>query len=123
MARNSSFADFIADWRRLLAALDANPDSVPDLSTQRPAMESILDELEAVVTRQDAIRVDSKENASEARQLLQKGSDVAIQIRAALRAHFGPRNPKLAEFRVRVLGQPRRRPNPEEPVEGEKPAA
>lgn len=108
--RNTSFADFIADWRRLLVALEVNVDDLPDLSVQRPALESILAELEAVVTRQDAIRVESKENAAEARLLVKKGSDMALQIRSAMRAHLGVRNPKLAEFRVRVLGQPRRPP-------------
>lgn len=123
MVRNSSFADFIADWRRLLVALEVNVDALPDLSLQLPLLVAILAELEAVITRQDAIRVESKENAAEARDLLKRGSDVAIQIRAAVRAHLGPRNPKLAEFRVRVLGQPRRRPPAEEPVEEQKPAA
>lgn len=122
MVRNTSFADFIADWRRLLVALEVNVDALPDMSEQGPALDAIITELESVITRQDAIRVESKENATEARQLLKKGSDVAIQIRSMVRAHLGPRNPKLEEFRVRVLGVPRRRPNPAEPAE-QKPAA
>ena len=115
MVRNTSFADYIADWRRLLVALEVNTAALPDLSVQRPALEAIVTELEAVVTRQDAIRAESSENAQEARQLLKEGADVALQIRSAMRAHLGPRNPKLAEFRVRVLGVRRRAPAEEAP--------
>lgn len=111
--RNTSFADFIADWRRLLVALEVNVSALPDMSAQGTALTAIVTELEAAVTRQDAIRVESKENATEARQLIKQGSDVAIQIRSAVRSHLGPRNPKLAEFRVRVIG-PRRRSSAEE---------
>lgn len=116
MAKFNSFADFIGDWRRLLAALDANPDALPDLSAQRPALEAVLKKLEEVSARQDALRVESKGNAAEARLLMQRGADLALQVRAAIRAHLGPRNPKLAEFRVRVLGGRRPRPVPEEPT-------
>lgn len=69
--------------------------------------------LETVVTRQDAIRVEARENAAYARELLVRGADLARQIRAALRAHLGPRNPKLAEYRIQVLGQRRPQPDPE----------
>ena len=109
MPKSSSFADYIADWRRLLAAIDANPDSIPDFSGQRTSFETVLDKLEEGAARQDAIRVSSKINAAENRALLQQGADLALQLRSALRAHLGPRHPKLGEFRIRVLGRPRRR--------------
>lgn len=119
--RKTSFADYIADWRRLLVALEVNVDALPDMAVQRPILEAIVLELETVITRQDAIRVESKENATEARQLVTKGADMAIQIRSAVRSHLGPRNPKLAEFRVRVIG-PRKRPSAEEPPPAEETA-
>ena len=57
-----------------------------------------------------------------------QGRDVAIQLRAVIVSHLGPRNPKLAEFRVRYLGKPVRKgeelkakPKPES--ESEAPAA
>lgn len=109
MIKSSSYADFIADWRRLLTALDANPGSLPDLTDPRTDLEAVLEKLVEGIARQDAIRVASRSNAAGNRELLQQGADLAVRVRAALRAHLGPRNPKLGEFRIPELGRPRRR--------------
>lgn len=116
MFRNTSIADFIADWRRLLNLLEINVSEglIPDMPVLRGGLEDALLRLEQSSAQQDAIRAESKDNAAESRALLQIGSDVALQIRAAIRAHLGPRNPKLAEFRVRVLEPRRPKPNPVE---------
>jgi hypothetical protein len=112
MAKITSLADFMADWRRLLSLLMANVTEglIPDMPALRGKLEDALARLERTSAQQDAIRADSKDNAAESRELVQSGSDVALQLRAAIRAHLGPRNPMLAEFRVRVLSP--RRPKP-----------
>jgi hypothetical protein len=43
------------------------------------------------------------------RELMVQGRDAATQLRAVIVSHLGPRNPKLAEFRVRYLGKPTRK--------------
>ena len=105
MVRITSIADYLADWRRLLSLLEANVDEglIPDLPLLRSALAEALGGLEQTSARQDAIRAESKDNAARSRAFMRTGSDVALQIRAAIRAHLGPRNPLLAEFRVRVL--------------------
>jgi hypothetical protein len=94
---------------------------IPDMPALRSALEDALVRLERTSAQQDAIRAESKDNAAESRALVQSGSDVALQLRAAIRSHLGPRNPMLAEFRVRVLGP--RRPKPAAPEEKAEPAA
>lgn len=123
MVRNTSFADYLADWRRLLKLLEVNvlDGLIPDMPALRAALEDALIRLERTVAQQDSIRAESKDNAEESRALVRTGSDVALQLRAALRAHLGPRNPMLAEFRVRVLAP--RRPKPAEPEVKAEPSA
>src|SRR5688500_16534464 len=109
MATNKSLADYMADWRRLLSLLMVNVSEglIPDMPVLRSALQDALSRLEQTSAQQDAIRAESKDNAAESRALVRSGSDVALQLRAAIRSHLGPRNPMLAEFRVRVLA-PRR---------------
>lgn len=123
MALIRSLADYMADWRRLLSLLMVNVSEglIPDMPALRGALEDSLVRLERSSAQQDAIRAESKDNAAETRALVQAGSDVALQLRAAIRSHLGPRNPMLAEFRVRVLSP--RRPKPAVPVEKAEPAA
>jgi hypothetical protein len=123
MAKITSLADFMADWRRLLSllAVNVNEGLIPDIPALRGALEDALVRLERTSAQQDTIRAESKDNATETRALVRTGSDVALQLRAAIRAHLGPRNPMLAEFRVRVLAP--RRPKPVEPEEKAEPTA
>lgn len=123
MAKITSLADFMADWRRLLSLLMANVTEglIPDMPALRGRLEDALARLERTSAQQDAIRAESKDNAAESRELVRSGSDVALQLRAAIRAHLGPRNPMLAEFRVRVLAP--RRPKPSVPEEKAEPTA
>ena len=112
MVKSTSFADYMADWRRLLhlLAINISDGLLPDMPVLRGALEAALVSLEQSTAQQDAIRGEAKDNAATSREHLQLGSDAALQLRAAIRSHMGPRNPKLAEFRVRVLGP--RRPKP-----------
>lgn len=115
MPKSTSFADYMADWRRLLHLLETNVNQglIPDMPLLRGSLEAALVSLENTTAQQDAIRGEAKDNAATSREHLLLGADAALQLRAAIRAHLGPRNPKLAEFRVRVLGP--RRPKPAAP--------
>lgn len=123
MAKSTSLADYMTDWRRLLKLLEVNvlDGLIPDMPALRDALADALVRLERTSAQQDAIRAESKDNAAETRAVVQAGSDLALQLRAAIRAHLGPRNPMLAEFRVRVLAP--RRPKPVEPEEKAEPSA
>lgn len=123
MVRIRSIADYLADWRRLLSLLEANVNEglIPDMPALRAALQESLLRLEQTSAQQDSIRAEAKDNAAESRDLLRRGADAALQLRAAIRAHLGPRNPMLAEFRVRVLAP--RRPRPVEPEEKAEPSA
>ena len=123
MAKSTSLADYMTDWRRLLSLLEVNVNEglLPAMPDLRGALEDALTRLERSSAQQDAIRAESKDNAEESRTHVRAGSDVALQLRAAIRAHLGPRKPMLAEFRVPVLAP--RRPKPAAPEAKAEPTA
>ena len=125
--RNRSFADFLTGWTRLLQASDANQSILPDLTTLKGVLQGVVEELRVVTARQDAHRASLLTDSQRQKELMVQGRDVALQLRAVIVSHLGPRNPKLAEFRMRYLGKPVRkgeelkgRPKAEDP---EAPAA
>ena len=112
-----SYADFVTAWTRLLQALDENQAILPDLTQLRGALESVIDEVPQVMAGQDAHRAGLQTETQRLKLLMVRGRDAATQLRGAVVSHLGPRNPKLAEFRMRYLGKSRavRKDEPETP--------
>lgn len=105
--RIRSLADFMTYWSRLLQALDANQPILPDLTQLREHLQAIVDEVTTVMASQDAHRAGLQTETQRLNVLMVRGRDVSAQLRAAIVSHLGPRDPKLAEFRMRFLGKPR----------------
>lgn len=120
MPNNSSYADFITDWERLIQAVDNNGNTLPDLSAQVTALTGVLTEVRSIAARQDYHRAGMRGETRRLRELLTEGRDNALRIRSAIRSHLGPRQEKLAEFRIPVLG--RNRPVSTQPVPPPPPA-
>jgi hypothetical protein len=107
--RNRSFADFVTDWTRLLQASDTNQPILPDVTVLKGILQGVVEELKVITARQDAHRASLLADAQRQKELMVQGRDVVIQLRAVIVSHLGPRNPKLAEFRMRYLGRPQRK--------------
>lgn len=120
MPNNSSFADFMTDWERLLQAVNNNGNTLPDMDAQVTALTGVLTEMRALAASQDSHRAGLRGDSRRLRELLTEGRDNALRIRAAIRSHLGPRQEKLAEFRIPVLG--RNRPVSTQPVPPPPPA-
>ncbi|MFL6197893.1 MAG: hypothetical protein ACJ76J_01845 [Thermoanaerobaculia bacterium] len=108
-SRNRSFADFVTSWTRLLQASDANQPVLPDITVLKGILQGVVEELNVITARQDAYRASLLTDAARQKELMVQGRDVAIQLRAVIVSHLGPRNPKLAEFRMRYLGKAQRK--------------
>src|SRR5689334_11526978 len=109
VTRNRSFADFVTSWTRLLQATDANQPILPDIMVLKGILQGVVDELSVITARQDAYRASLLTDAARQKELMVQGRDAVIQLRAVIVSHLGPRNPKLAEFRMRYLGKPVRK--------------
>ncbi len=118
---NRSFADFITYWNRLLQATLANMGILPDLKGLPEMLQGVVDELNVVAAQQDAHRAGLQAQTQRLQVLMVRGRDVSMQLRSLIVSHLGPRNPKLAEFRMRFLGKPRALPK-DEPELPEAPA-
>jgi hypothetical protein len=114
MPNKSSYADFVTDWERLLQAVDNNGNTLPDMSAQVTALTAVLTEVRSIAARQDYHRAGMRGETRRLRELLTEGRDSALRIRSSIRSHLGPRQEKLAEFRIPVLG--RNRPASAAPV-------
>ena len=114
---NQSFADFVVYWTRLLQATAANQLELPDLSVLQAMLQGVIEELNIVSAKQDVHRAGLQTETQRLLVLMVRGRDLATQLRGAIVSHLGPRNPKLAEFRMRFLGKPRslRKDEPELP--------
>jgi hypothetical protein len=115
----SSFADYLTDWERLLTAVNNHETELPDLTAQVGPMETLLQEGKTVSVRQFASLAQFRGDAKRRRELVNEGRAAASRLRAALRAHFGTHNERLAEFGASPL-RPRRAippdPDPEPPI-------
>ena len=124
MANNSSIADHMTDFQRLLQAVSNNPDTVPeDVETPQLSLQGTLNEMTTILARQDAHRAGLRADSKRLRELIVQGADSARQIRSLIRGYLGPRNEKLVEFRIPVLGRPRALPPTTPPPPPEAPAA
>jgi hypothetical protein len=119
--RNRSFADFIMAWTRLLQVSETNQPILPDITLLKEILKGVIAELTVVSANQDAHKAGLQTETQRLQVLMVRGRDAATQLRGAIVSHLGPRNPKLAEFRMRFLGKPQALPK-DEPELPEAPA-
>jgi hypothetical protein len=122
MQQTASFADFIADWERLLTAVANNETNLPNLSAQVGSLDYILQEAKVLGARQDASRAQLAGDSKRRREVTFEGRAAASRIRSALKGHFGGHNEKLVEFGVRPVRRRRSIPLVDPPLAIEDPA-
>ncbi|HEX5721092.1 MAG TPA: hypothetical protein VF179_33375 [Thermoanaerobaculia bacterium] len=115
MPNNASTADHVTDFQRLLQSVDNNPDILPDVDGPHAWLHETLQEMTEILALQDAHRAGLQANSKRLRELMVRGADFARQVRSLIRGRLGPRNDKLVEFRIPVLGRPRALPSVTQP--------
>ena len=110
MPNNSSFADFVNAWDRLLKAVENNEGDLPDLQTYQVSLEGVVQELRTLGARQDSLKASLRENTKAIQGLLGRGRDHAFHLRTYLKGHLGPRNERLIEYGIRPFRAARRVP-------------
>jgi len=101
--RETTYAGMLGDWQRILAPLEANAADLSHLEVPRAKLAALLSQAAGIKKQQAASRA-TKETASEQLQAtLVEGQRLAALLRQAVRQHYGPRSPKLAEFNVKVF--------------------
>ena len=114
MSNASSYADYLADWERLLAAVNNNEEGLPDLMVQKIPLQDLLQEARELAARQDASKAQLRVDTKRRRALVPEGRAAASRLRAALKAHFGGHSERLVQYGVAPLRA--RRTLPPDPI-------
>jgi len=117
MPEINSFPDFMADWDRLITAVNNNQQSLPDLRGLLGPLEVLLNEARSLDAAKTAARAQLRQGTKRTVILKVDGRAAASRLRAALIAHFGNHNEMLGEFGIVPVRTRRvpQRPDPEPP--------
>jgi len=96
----NSFPDFMADWDRLIKAVDNNQQSLPDLAGLVGPLSAVLNEARDLHAIKAAARAQLGQGAKRTRILIPDGRAAASRLRAALVAHYGNHNEILVQFGI-----------------------
>lgn len=114
MRIKTSYADFVTDWQKLIAAIDGDPD-LADLKN-KPLLEAQLAAVKAINARQKQHTAERQQATQELNAGLLKGKDVAIQLRAEVKSRIDPRAERLVHFDMKPI---RKKPRKAKAPEGE----
>ncbi len=102
------------NWFKLLTNVIEDAAVLPDLSAYTSVLAEVLDETRNRGARVQARVGEKEQETRDHREMMRKGAEAAGKLRAALRAHYGFRNPILRKYGVQPLVPGKR--GPEDPV-------
>ncbi len=116
MPNTNTYTDVVADWERLLAAVEDNLPSLPDLLPEKLALEQALREARTIKALQVASTASRQEATQNLEMVLDSGRDLAMRLRSAAKYKIGARSERLVQFGIAPLRRrPRRNPEPVPP--------
>jgi hypothetical protein len=125
MPRESKYVGVVGDLQRLLGALEANREELPQVEPFRQKLAGILAHALEVLQQQAALKAGKQESSKRLRQLLGDGQRLATLARTAVKEHYGVREEKVTEFGLQpfrgrkvkaVIEKPVPTPSPPPPV-------
>lgn len=116
MYRETTYLGMLGSWQKLLGAFGANPE-LAHLEVNRARLEALLARGQEAVNRQAALAAAKQETSQDLQEVIKEGERIATVLRYSIKAEYGPRAEKLAEFGLRPFrGRPRKEePSPEVP--------
>ena len=112
----NSHADTVTDLEDLVTNVRRATD-LPDFTVYLTPVEQFLSEMKSRGALQK-VRVGAKQQETkELQELRSPAREAASRLRSAIKAHLGPKNPRLLEFGIRPLGRRKRKvEGPQEPA-------
>jgi hypothetical protein len=101
MRRLTSLADFLQDWEMLTAALEQNQGDLPQLESARTRLVFLLEQARILLPQQAAQVAAKQSTSQQIEAVVASGRKIATVIRFTVKEHYGNRNEKLAEFRLK----------------------
>jgi hypothetical protein len=131
MARETKYTGIVGDLQRLLGALEANREELPQMEPFRLKLAGILAQALEILQQQAALKASKQESSKALRRLLGDGQRLATLARVAVKEHYGVREEKVVEFGLQpfrgrkakaVTEKPTPTPSPPPPPVPEAPA-
>jgi len=112
---NSSRADTVLDAEELVAAVEGNPELLPDIGRHKDPVVETLAEVKSLSIEQQALKADGQAVTQKLKGATRRLKDLTMHLRTAVRADVGLRNEKLVQFKMAPLRPRSRKPKPAEP--------
>jgi hypothetical protein len=123
----TSLADFVTDWETLLKNVSDAAAELPNMDVYKGALEKLLASAKDGIALSHARRGVKQQETKDLQELMGQGKDAAAQLRAAVKAHFGPRSERLLQFGIKPIRKRKKAPaeaapTTKEPVPAHPPA-
>jgi hypothetical protein len=109
----------LGEWQHLLNTVTANAVELPHLEAPRGKLAAQLARAQEINQQQDALTASKQEMSKQFRLVVTEGQRLANAMRAMIKAHYGIRTEKLAEFGLqpfRGRNRKAKKPDPETPA-------
>src|SRR6185295_5756747 len=103
---NTSFADTVTGWDKLISSTENNLTELPHLAEIRTQLIAARDGAKQASLRQSAAKAQAQQASRDLEDFLKQGGDLFTRLRNGVRMQYGLRGEKLTEFDL----QPRRKP-------------
>jgi hypothetical protein len=106
----ASLADFVTDWETLLKNVSDAAAELPNMDVYKGTLEQLLAKAMDGIALSHARRGLKQQETKERQELMAQGKDAAAQLRAAVKAHFGPRSERLLQFGMTPIRKRKKAP-------------
>lgn len=118
--QQTSHADFLTEWERIIATLTANAAELPHLEAPRIKLEGLLETARSLAQEQGLHNAAKQTASQQLETTFANGKKLATFLRTGIKEHFGNRSAKLVEFdlqpfRRRKAGETETPEEPEQP--------
>jgi hypothetical protein len=98
MARETKYTGIVGDLQRLLGAMEANREELPQMEPFRQKLAGILAQALEILQQQAGLKASKQESSKRLQRLLSEGQRLATVTRGAVKEHYGIREEKVVEF-------------------------
>lgn len=98
-----SYAHYVADWERLLVAVDANKEDLAALGEMPAQLTAALESLKGALSRQDDAVSQYRGTTRVIQGAVKQGSELANRLRDGLRMTYGKKDDKLLQYGLQPL--------------------
>lgn len=120
MAKETTYQGKRGFWQRLSTALLANSE-LGHLEVQRANLMALYDQALEITKEQGALTASKQDLSKRLQVVMEEGERLATVLRLAVKAHYGIRSEKLAEFGLQPFRGKARKQKPLPPPEDANP--